>query len=129
MGAVVKVTGSLTNTTAYLEKLRRRLGISSILSKYGEEGVRLLSEATPVDTGRTAASWRYEIEENQNANSITLSFHNDNVNEYVNIAVILDTGHGTGTGGWVEGRHYIDPAIEPIIQKLTNDVWKEVTKV
>ena len=129
MGAVVTVRGSFDKTTAYLEKLRKRLGIESILDRYGRLGVQLLSEATPVDTGKTASSWRYEIESNQNGNVMSLSFHNDNVNDYVNIAVILDTGHGTGTGGWVEGRHYIDPAVEPLIEKLKEDVWKEVTKV
>lgn len=129
MGVVVKVRGSFSKSERYLEKLRKKMGISSILERYGKLGVELLSAATPSDTGRTAESWRYEVEENQNGQAIALSFFNDNVNEYVNIAVILDTGHGTGTGGWVEGKHYIRPALEPIINKLTDDVWKEVTTV
>ena len=89
------------------------------LSKCGELGVNALASATPVDTGLTASSWRYEIEEK--GDIITISFHNDNVNNGVNIALILNYGHATGNGGWVEGRNYIDPAIQPIFDKIIKE--------
>ena len=89
--------------------------------------VEALSAATPVDSGLTASSWYYEIEHNDTGASI--SFFNSNVNEGVPIAIILQYGHGTGTGGWVEGRDYINPAIQPIFDQIANDVWREVTKV
>lgn len=98
------------------------------LNKYGEKGVEILKAATPVETGKTAMSWRYDIE--QNGSVYSLAFHNDNVvNGWFNVAIMLDTGHGTGTGGWVEGLHYIDPAIQPIFEQMAHDLWVEVTRV
>ena len=98
------------------------------LNRYGEEGVRVLSASTPVDTGKTATSWRYEIE--KTGSGYSLSFHNDNVVAgWFNVAIMLDTGHGTGTGGWVEGLHYIDPAIQPIFEQMAHDLWLEVIKL
>ena len=97
------------------------------LDKYGREGVAALSSATPVDTGKTAASWRYEI--TRKNGSATISFLNSNVQNGVNIAVILQYGHGTRNGGWVEGRDYINPAIRPIFDNIAKNAWEEVTKV
>ena len=97
------------------------------LDKYGRAGVAALASATPVESGVTAASWRYEI--NHNQDSVSISFYNDNINKGVPIAIILQYGHGTGTGGWVEGKDYINPAIQPIFDKITEDAWKEVTKL
>ena len=95
------------------------------LNHYGEEGVRSLSASTPVDTGKTAMSWRYEIE--KTSSGYSLSFHNDNVvNGWFNVAIMLDVGHGTGTGGWVEGLNYIEPAIQPIFEQMAHDLWLEV---
>ena len=95
-----------------------------ILDKYGRAGVAALSSATPVDSGLTAESWYYKIERsNQSARII---FLNSNVNDGVQIAVILQYGHGTGSGGWVEGRDYINPAIQPIFEKLADEAWREV---
>jgi hypothetical protein len=122
----VTQTGEFNKITRYLEKARERFNIG-IFDKYGKMGVDALTMATPVDTGKTAASWRYEIQ--NDANGATLSFHNDNVNNGVNIAIILQYGHGTGTGGWVEGRDYINPALQPIFDELADKIWKEVTKV
>ena len=85
-----------------------------------------LRVATPVDTGLTAASWSYQIIKEKNR--IKIEFHNSNINNHVNIALILQYGHGTGTGGWVEGRNYINPAIQPIFDQLADDAWKEVVK-
>lgn len=119
--------GDFSKITKYLESLKEKLHITTALEQFGEKGVRALSEATPVDTGETAGAWRYEIE--QNKKGATISFHNDHINNGVNIAVILQYGHGTGTGGWVEGRDYINPAIQPIFDEMAEKVWEEVTKV
>lgn len=122
----VTQTGEFNKITRYLERVKSAFNVS-IFDKYGKRGVEALMAATPVDTGLTADSWRYEIQNERN--SVSLSFHNDNVNNGVNIAIILQYGHGTGTGGWVEGRDYINPALQPIFDELANELWKEVTKV
>ena len=96
------------------------------LDKYGREGVAALSSATPVDTGKTANSWYYKIER-QNG-SVSINFLNSNINEGVPIAIILQYGHATSTGGWVEGRDYINPAIRPLFDSIAEKAWKEVTK-
>lgn len=94
------------------------------LNKYGEEGVLALSKNTPVNTGKTAASWRYEITKSGSAYQI--HWINTNVNKGVNIALILQTGHGTRNGGYVKGIDYINPAMRPVFEKIANDAWKEV---
>jgi hypothetical protein len=118
--------GNFVKTTRYFEKVK---GISRRINfnKYGEEGVAALQAATPVDTGLTAASWRYEIKRTNNR--VEISFCNSNIQNGIPIAVILQYGHATGNGGWVEGRDYINPAIQPIFDKIVNDAWKEVTTV
>ena len=123
---MIKITqkGSFSKLDKYFEKLKKAATVDT-LEKYGEAGVKALSSATPVDTGKTAQSWYYEIER-QNE-KVVLSFFNSNVNEGVPIAIILQYGHGTGTGGWVEGRDYLNPAIRPIFDQIANDAWKEVT--
>lgn len=118
--------GDFKKATSYLEKLKGAIQLSSF-DKYGREGVNALSSATPVDSGETASSWYYKIERTKNTISIT--FYNSNVNKGVPIAIILQYGHGTGTGGWVEGRDYINPAIQPIFDKMAEEAWKEVTNV
>lgn len=96
------------------------------LSAYGQEGVNALAAATPVDSGATANSWTYEIE--RNAAMTKLSWLNTNVSGNVNIAIILQYGHGTGTGGYVQGKDYINPAIKPVFDKIAEEVWREVTR-
>lgn len=96
------------------------------LDAYGREGVAALKSATPVDTGLTADSWYYTIER-QNG-KVKLNFHNSNINNGVPIAIILQYGHATNNGGWVEGVDYINPALKPIFDKLAQDAWKEVEK-
>lgn len=118
--------GDFSKLTRYLERVKEVVKLGD-LDKYGREGVAALASATPVDTGLTAASWRYEIDHSRN--SVTISFHNDNIQNGVPIAIILQYGHGTRNGGWVEGRDYINPAIKPIFDKITEDAWKEVTKL
>jgi hypothetical protein len=117
--------GDFSNLTRYFERLKEVMKLG-MLDKYGRAGVEALSAATPVDSGKTASSWYYEIE-NQNG-SAKISFYNSNINQGVPIAIILQYGHGTGNGGWVEGRDYINPAIQPIFDKITNEAWREVTK-
>ena len=95
-----------------------------MLDKYGKLGVDALKSATPTETGKTAESWSYEIK--NNGSSAVISFLNTNINKGVNIAIILQYGHGTGTGGYVEGRDYINPAIQPVFDALANEAWKEV---
>ena len=120
-----KSRGSFVKTTDFLKRLHR-MNIDDVLNQYGAEGVAALRNATPVDTGLTADSWYYEIER---ANGqISIRWNNRNVNKGVNIAVILQYGHGTRNGGYVQGRDYINPALQPIFDKIANNAWKEVTK-
>jgi len=118
--------GDFSKLTRYLERAKEVIKLGD-LDKYGQEGVDALSSATPVDSGLTASSWYYKIE-NKNGSAI-ISFYNSNVNNGVPIAIILQYGHGTNNGGWVEGRDYINPAILPIFEKIANDAWEEVTKL
>jgi hypothetical protein len=120
----VENRGNYKKTEEFLTRALS-LDILKKLEKYGEMGVNALSSATPKNTGLTASSWSYEIK-NQN-DHIELIFNNSNVNKYVNIAIILDQGHATRSGYWVEGRNYIEPAIQPVFDKLAEYVWKEVT--
>ena len=94
------------------------------LDKYGSKGVAALKEATPKDTGLTANSWSYNI--TRSKNSVIISFENNNINDGVPIAIILQYGHGTRNGGWVEGYDYINPAVRPIFDELAKAAWKEV---
>lgn len=118
--------GDFSKTTKYIERLKETIRLG-ILDKYGRDGVKVLSEATPVDTGETARSWSYKI--NREKNSATLSFYNSNVVDGVCVAVILQYGHGTKSGGWVEGRDYINPAIQPEFNKIVDELTKEVSRV
>ena len=118
--------GDFSKATRFLEKLKETAHVSD-LDKYGREGVAALSAATPVDTGLTANSWYYKIEYKKD--SATISFHNSNIQNGVPIAIILQYGHGTRNGGWVQGKDYINPAIQPIFNKIAESAWKEVTKL
>ena len=118
--------GDFSKTTRFLQRAKKAVRISD-LDKYGEAGVEALASATPVDSGLTAKSWYYEIEIKNG--SATIRFCNSNIQNGVPIAIILQYGHGTGTGGWVEGRDYINPAIQPIFDRIANDAWKEVTRL
>lgn len=118
--------GDYRKVTSYFEKLLEFFH-RGILDKYGKMGVEALRSATPVDTGETASSWYYEIQ--NDGSTATIEFHNSHINKGVPIAIILQYGHGTGTGGWVEGRDYINPAIQPIFDEMANEAWKEVTSV
>jgi len=117
--------GSFKNTEKFL-KNASSLNILSILNKYGNEGVTALASATPVKSGLTANSWYYEV--SQESGGYRISWANSNVQNGTNIAVILQYGHGTRNGGYVQGRDYINPAMKPILQKIADDAWKEVTR-
>ena len=117
------VSGNFKRTRGLL-KSASRASIRSILNKYGRKGVEALSEATPKDTGDTAASWSYEVE--YTADGANLYWKNSNINDGVPIALILQYGHGTGTGGYVQGRDYINPALQPIFDQIAESAWKEV---
>ena len=118
--------GNFNKLTVFLEKADRTARLKD-LDKYGREGVAALASATPVDTGLTASSWYYEIKRQNGV--VALNFCNSNVNNGIPIAIILQYGHGTRNGGWVEGRDYINPAIQPIFDRIANDAWREDTKL
>lgn len=121
-----KHKGDFSKLTSYLEKAKNAIHLGN-LDKYGREGVAALASATPVDSGLTASSWNYEIVHTKGSASIV--FNNSNIQNGVPIAIILQYGHGTGTGGWVQGRDYINPAIRPVFDKIANEAWKEATKL
>jgi len=121
----VKVSGSYRKTRKFLTR-SKKLRLESILRKYGEKGVKALSSATPKDTGETAKSWEYVIR--HETNGLVLIWKNSNIVDGVPIAVILQYGHGTGTGGYVQGRDYINPALRPIFDAIAKSAWKEVTE-
>jgi hypothetical protein len=118
-----RVKGNFKTTTNFLQKLRK-LDFESVLVKYAEEGVQALSSATPKRTGKTAASWDYEIVKEKGR--ISIFWTNSNLSDGVPVAVILEYGHGTGWGGYVQGRHYISPAIQPVFDEIAKEAWKEV---
>ena len=118
--------GNFSKLTGYLERLQEVVKVGD-LNRFGREGVAALSSATPVDTGKTANSWYYEIENNNGSAKIT--FFNSNIQNGVPIAIILQYGHGTRNGGWVQGRDYINPAIQPIFDKIAEEAWREVTRL
>ena len=126
MSIKVTTSGEFSKTYQYLNKLKsfKKQKLMSILNKYGAEGVRRLKEATPIDTGETASMWQYEIREE--GDKVSLVFINDSQNDGVNVVVLIQYGHGTGTGGYVPPRDFINPAMEPIFRKIEEDAWKEV---
>lgn len=119
------VKGDFKKTTSFLNRIRK-LDFESTLTKYAEEGVQALASATPKVTGKTAASWNYEIVRSKGR--ISIFWTNDNFNDGVPIAVVLDYGHATANGGFVQGRHYISPAIQPVFDRIADAAWKEVAK-
>ena len=121
-----KQKGDFSKTDRAFKKMREATK-RGILDRYGAAGVSALSAATPIDSSQTANSWTYEIQ--NSANGARITFSNTHMNKGVNIAIILQYGHGTGTGGYVAGRDYINPAIRPVFDNIADAVWKEVTSV
>jgi hypothetical protein len=115
--------GNFTKLNSYLERIKEGVG-DGILNKYGELGLEALRSVTPVRTGLTRDSWYYQIERKKG--SVAIRFLNSNVQNGQNIAIILDVGHGTRNGGWVAGRHYIEPAIQPVFDELAAECFQEI---
>lgn len=125
MPVVITTTGSFSKTDRFLSRISKG-DIYQSLTSYAERGVEALSSATPQRTGQTASSWNYEI--NRDGGNVTIWWTNTDVDEDgTPIAILLQFGHGTGTGGYVQGRDYINPAIQPIFDQIADEVWKEVT--
>lgn len=118
--------GNFSKLNHYFERVKEVVKVGD-LDRFGREGVQALSSATPRDTGLTATSWEYSIE--RSSNRVSITFNNTNIQNGVPIAIILQYGHGTRNGGYVQGRDYINPAIQPIFDKMAEDAWKEVTKL
>lgn len=118
--------GDFSKLTRYFERVKEAARIG-ILDKYGNQGVAALASATPVESGLTANSWSYKIERSKN--SARIVFSNSNIENGFPVAIMIQYGHGTGTGGWVEGRDYINPAIQPIFDEIADAAWREVTKL
>lgn len=118
--------GDFSKTERWLAKLKRQEQYR-ILNKYGSLGQNALSNATPVESGRTAGSWSYSIQ--QRPGYFSIRWHNSHIEDGVNIAVILQYGHGTGTGGYVQGRDYIMPAIRPIFDQIVAEAMREVSRL
>lgn len=119
-----EVSGGFTKTERFLNRMKRREYLN-VLDEFGRDGVQALRNATPVDSGATAEAWDYEIKRARDYTEIVWT--NSNINDGVPIAVILQYGHGTGTGGYVQGRDYINPAIRPVFDKIAEKAWKVVT--
>ncbi len=122
---VVKHSGNFDKTEKFLKKMRKG-DIFKSLDRYGQKGVSALAAATPRDSGKTASSWSYEVQ--MGSGSYSIIWSNNNTNKGVNIAVILQYGHGTRNGGFVQGRDYINPAMRPIFDQIAEEAWKEVTR-
>ena len=120
----IKSSGDFKNTEKFLGAMKDQT-MYKVLEPYARSGVDALSAATPTETGKTAASWGYEITIEQG--HCRIDWTNDNINDSVNIAVILQYGHGTRNGGYVQGVDYINPALKPVFDRLAKDAWKEVT--
>ena len=117
--------GSIKNTMNFLNRILSRSYMTK-LEKYGEMGVNALAAATPRRTGKTAASWGYEIEVDDKTTK--LIWTNSNVSDGVNVVLLIRYGHGTGTGGYVQGIDFIEPAMRPLFQGFADDIWKEVMR-
>lgn len=116
--------GNFDSTSKWLKRLKEEEFLKG-LEKYGQDGVAALSSSTPRESGATANAWRYEIKKRRGMFEIT--WFNSNIQNGVNIAVILQYGHGTGTGGWVQGRDYINPPMRPIFDRMVEEAWRKVT--
>jgi len=122
----IRQKGDFSKFNTFLERIKEVVKLGD-LDRYGKAGVDALASATPKDSGLTASSWTYEIVRSNG--SVSIQFNNTHINKGVPIAIILQYGHGTKNGGWVEGIDYINPAIQPLFNQIADDAWKEVTKL
>lgn len=120
-----KHRGNFRKTDGFLKNLKY-FSIDQILDYYGQKGVEALKATTPVDTGKTASSWYYEIVKEQGKTSVV--WKNSNIKDWVNVAVIIQYGHATSSGSWVEGIDYINPALQPIFNQIAEDAWNEIRR-
>ena len=120
----ISSSGSFKNTDKFLAAMQR-LNIRHILEGLAKEGVDALARTTPVDSGRTAVSWDYEV--NEKGGIYEVIWTNSHMENGFPVAIMLQYGHGTGTGGYVQGRDYINPAIQPVFDRISIEVWKAVT--
>lgn len=125
MSFSLETSGTWQNTESWLKRMSKA-DIYKTLDKYGKMGVDALSKATPKESGETAGAWSFRTQ--ISGRNAKIEWLNNHINQGVNIAVILQYGHGTGTGGYVQGRDYINPAIRPVFDQITESVWKEVTR-
>ena len=123
MAGALFVRGNFNNLASFLRAMKEPT-IAQILDSYGQQGVSALAAYTPYLSGATASGWYYEVSSTEG--SYIIQWSNSNVNKGVSIALILQYGHGTGTGGYVVGRDYINPALQPIFDKIAEQVWREV---
>lgn len=125
----IKITqkGDFKKTVSLLNRISEKAFIEKV-AKYGEEGVEALRAATPRRTGKTAESWSYELYLNDAANTLSIIWSNSNVNKWANVAVLIQYGHGVRGGGYVQGIDYINPAMEPVFQKMADELFREVTR-
>lgn len=123
----VKVKDDMQKLNKYLKRISDTRQVMHILEECGERGVEALRVSTPIDSGETSQSWSYEITED--SNGYVINFNNSHVNNGVNIAIILQHGHGTRNGGYVQGRDYINPALKPVFDEMVNELAKEVSRL
>lgn len=119
--------GDWSETEKWLKRIKDLKNIDSVLEKYGREGVAALSASTPVDTGETASSWSYEVVHDQGSTALIFT-NNSKTKTGIPIAILLQYGHGNGRGGYVQGRDYINPAVQPIFDEIADKAWKEAVK-
>lgn len=123
----IKQKGNFNKTSSYLERIKNISDREKAIIQFADDGLRALQAATPVDSGRTKSCWIYEIK--RFGTTIRITYRNTYMVKGIPIAIILQYGHGTGTGGYVEGIDYVNPAIRPIFERIANEAWKEVTRV
>lgn len=126
MSMSISSSGSFKNLDGWFARMRRMSKIESVLHSYGVRGVDALANATPKDRPKTARSWRYRVRLDKVG--YTIEWFNTEIVDGRPIAILLQYGHATGTGGYVVGRDYINPAMRPIFDQMSEELWKEVTK-
>lgn len=126
MGVQISTKGNFNKTENWFNRLLNRHYLN-VLNKYGKMGVDALRRATPIDTGLASESWYYEVTEG--TNGPTLTWGNSDIEGGLSVVILIDRGHATKSGSWVAGKHFIDPTLDPIIKRLEDEIWKEVTRV
>lgn len=125
---VISITASKgwDKTFQFLKEVPTKLSLDGVIEKYGNMGVEQLKNFTPVDTGKTANSWYYDVD--KTPNTVTINFKNSNIVDGHNVAILIQYGHGTKNGGYVVGRDYINPALKPVFDDMADSVWKEISR-